>query len=80
MTLEKAYGIKKLCDKIDDIDKTIQEIESCAYIELNVLSSDINTPKTIKVYKEDDMYKNILYTFKTKRDNIIKEINNIDEN
>ena len=74
MTLEKACEIQKLCNKIDEIEQKIKELEDCSYIDINIVKP-FEEPRIVKTYKNSRTYSHILQAYKEDRDELIRELN-----
>lgn len=76
MTLEKAREIQNLCNKIDEIEQKIKEIEDCSYIEIKVVKSPFyeELEDFTKIYKNSRIYDHILQAYKEDRSNLITEL------
>lgn len=78
MTLQKAREIQKLCNKIDEIEQTIKDINDCCYIDLNITKSlYFEDPTTVRVLKGSKVYDHIIQGYKEKRDALIKKLNDM---
>lgn len=78
MNLEKAQEIKKLCDKISEIEQTIKDIHDCCYIDLNIMKSlHFEDPITVRVLKGSKVYNHIIQGYKEERDALIKKLNDM---
>ena len=78
MNLEKAQEIKKLCDKISEIEQTIKDIHDCCYIDLNIMQSLIlEDPVIVRVCKGSKVYNHIIQGYKEERDKLIKKLNDM---
>lgn len=79
MTLQKAQEIKKLYDKIEDIEQKIEEIKNCSYIEIKVIKNPFyeEIEETHKIFKESREYKHIIQAYKENRDALIRKLNDM---
>ena len=78
MTLEEAQKIKKICDKINDIEQTIKEIHDCCYIDLNIIKSlHFDNATTVRALKGSKVYNHIIQGYKEERDELIRKLNNM---
>lgn len=78
MTLEKAREIQKLCNKIDEIEQTIKDINDCCYIDLNIMKSlHFEDPTIVRVLKRSKIYNHIIQGYKEERDALIKKLNDM---
>ena len=79
MTLQKAQEIKIICDKINDIEQEIKEIEDCSYIEIKVVKNPFyeEIEDSTKIYRKSRIYNHILQAYKEGRDELIKKLNNM---
>ena len=78
MTLQKAQEIQKLCNKIDEIEQTITDINDCCYIDLNIMNSLIlEDPTTVRILKGSKVYNHIIQGYKEERDALIKKLNDM---
>lgn len=74
MTLEKAREIQKLCNKIDEIEQNIEELNDCAHIEIHIIKAFDPESKQTKVYKSSNIYSHILQAYKEDRNSLITEL------
>ena len=79
MNLEKAQEIKKICDKIEEKEQKIKELENCSYIEIKVIKNPFfeETEETHKIFKESRSYKHLIQAYKEDRDALIRKLNDI---
>lgn len=78
MTLEKAREIQKLCNKIDEIEQTIKDINDSCYIDLNIMKSlHFDNTTTVRALKGSKVYAHIIQGYKEKRDALIKKLNDM---
>lgn len=79
MTLQKAQEIKMICDKINEIEQKIKEIEDCSYIEIKVVKSPFyeDIEDFTKIYRNSRIYDHILQGYKEERNALIRELNNM---
>ena len=79
MTLQKAQEIKIICDKINEIEQEIKEIEDCSYIEIKVVKSPFyeDIEDSTKIYRSSRIYNHILQGYKEGRDELIRKLNNM---
>lgn len=78
MTLEQAQKIQKLCNKIDEIEQTIKDINNCCCIDLNIMKSLIlEDSTTIRILKGSKVYNHIIQGYKEERDVLIKKLNDM---
>ena len=77
MTLEKAREIQKICNKIDEIEQNIEELNNCSYVEINMIKATeelMAEPTSIRVYKSSNIYSHILQAHKEDRNSLITEL------
>lgn len=77
MTLEKAREIQKICNKIDEIEQNIEELNNCSYVEINMIKATeelMAEPTSIRVYKNSRIYSHILQAYKEDRNGFITEL------
>jgi hypothetical protein len=76
MTLQKAQEIKKLCNKIEEIEQKIEEIKDCSYIEIKVVKSPFyeDIEDFTKIYRNSRIYDRISQGYKEERDSLITEL------
>ena len=77
MTLEKAQQIKKICDKIEEIEQNIEKLNNCSYIEINMIKATeklMEEPTSIRFYKNSRIYSHILQAYKEDRNSLITEL------
>ena len=78
MNLEKAQEIKKICNRIDDIEQMIERIENCSYIDMTIINSPLyNESLSTRIHKDNRVYKHIIQSYKEDRDALIREINDM---
>ena len=79
MTLEKAQEIKNLYDKIENIEKMIEQIENCSYIEIKVIKNPFyeEIEDTHKIFRESRARKHLIQAYKEDRDALIRKLNDI---
>lgn len=78
MTLEKAREIQKLCNKIDEIEQKIKDINDCCYIDLNIMKSlHFDNATTVRALKGSKVYNHIIQGYKEERDALIKKLNDM---
>lgn len=78
MTLQKAQEIQKLCNKIDEIEQTITDINDCCYIDLNITKSlHFEDPTVVRALKGSKVYNHIIQGYKEERDVLIKKLNDM---
>jgi hypothetical protein len=79
MTLQKAEEIKMICNKIDEIEREIKEIEDCSYIEIKVVKNPFyeEIEDSTKIYRNSRIYNHILQGYKESRDKLIRKINDM---
>ena len=79
MTLQKAQEIKMICDKINEIEQKIKEIEDCSYIEIKVVKNPFyeEIEDSTKIYSRSRIYNHILQGYKEERDALIKKLNDM---
>ena len=79
MTLQKAQEIKMICDKINEIEQKIKEIEDCSYIEIKVVKNPFyeDIEDSTKIYSHSRIYNHILQGHKEERDALIKKLNDM---
>ena len=79
MTLDKAQQIKIICNKIDEIEQEIKEIEDCSYIEIKVVKNPFyeEIEDSTKIYRHSRIYNHILQGYKEGRDELIRKLNNM---
>ena len=79
MILQKAQEIKMICDKINEIEQEIKEIEDCSYIEIKVVKNPFyeEIEDSTKIYRNSRIYNHILQGFKEGRDELIKKLNDM---
>lgn len=79
MTLDKAQQIKIICNKIDEIEQEIKEIEDCSYIEIKVVKNPFyeEIEDSTKIYRNSRIYNHILQGCKEGRDELIRKLNNM---
>ena len=76
MTLQKAQEIKIICDRINEIEQEIKEIEDCSYIEIKVVKSPFyeDIEDSTKIYRNSRIYDHILQGYKEERNSLITEL------
>lgn len=79
MKLQKAQEIKMICDKINEIEQKIKEIEDCSYIEIKVVKNPFyeEIEDSTKIYRSSRIYNHILQGYKEERDALIKKLNDM---
>lgn len=79
MTLQKAQEIKMICDKINEIEQKIKEIEDCSYIEIKVVKNPFyeEIEDSTKIYRSSRAYKHLIQAYKEDRDALIRELNDM---
>lgn len=76
MTLEKAQEIKKICDRIEDIEQMIERIENCSYIDMTIIAL-YNESISTRIRKDNKVYKHIIQAYKEDRDSLIRKLNDM---
>lgn len=79
MTLERAQQIKTICDKINEIEQKIEEIEDCSYIKIKVVKNPFyeEIEDSTKIYSSSIIYNHIIQGYKEERDALIKKLNDM---
>lgn len=75
MTLEEALKVKKICDKITDIDFKIKQLNECSTIDITI-HGDVYD-HNVKVYKTSRIHKYIIQAYKEERNALIRELNDM---
>ena len=74
MNLEKAQKIKRICNKIDEIENKLNEITNCSYMELYIVKNPLDDPTPVKIYKKSKVFNAIIEGYIADRESLITDL------